>query len=142
MAGLNRKKSLDQSPSPSPFILDVFGRCALPCRIHKIDSDVFVAGAVLENQYLISLPRTKEDMIEFLEDGGLTALLNVKAINVEYARIVKDGLRRAKKEDAKNRMLGIESSRDGREYHGQHTSRETKVRNPWPAKPEEKQKLD
>ncbi|KAF9325916.1 hypothetical protein BG006_010622 [Podila minutissima] len=107
IAGLDRKQS--PYPLPSPLLLDIAGRNALPYKIQKIDDDVFVAGAVMEDKSLISLPRTKEDMVDFLKEGGLTALLSVKALNDEYARIIKDGMRRVKKEEVKNRMLGYGS---------------------------------
>ncbi|KAF9980168.1 hypothetical protein BGZ65_005459 [Modicella reniformis] len=104
MAGLDKKQS--PYPLPSPLLLDIAGRTALPYRIQKIDGDVFVAGAVLEDKDLICLPRTKEEMVDFLKESGLTALLNVKALNDEYVRIIKDGMRRMGREEAKNRMLG------------------------------------
>ncbi|KAI1298874.1 hypothetical protein EDD11_006745, partial [Mortierella claussenii] len=78
MAGLDRKQS--SHPLPSPLLLDIAGRTALPYQIQKIDRDVLVAGAVLKDQDLICLPRTKEDMVDFLKEGGLTALLNAKLI--------------------------------------------------------------
>ncbi|KAG0221610.1 hypothetical protein BGW41_006635 [Actinomortierella wolfii] len=87
------------------------GRTALPYRIRKLEDGIFVAGAVLEDQDLIYLPRAKEDMVEFLREGGLTALLNTKRLNDEYSRTVNDGIRAVKREEAKNRMLGLESSR-------------------------------
>ncbi|KAF9920891.1 hypothetical protein FBU30_009139 [Linnemannia zychae] len=107
MAGLDRKQS--SYPLPSPLLLDIAGRNALPYKIQKINGDVFVAGAVMEDKSLISLPRTKEEMVDFLKEGGLTALLRVKAINDEYAKNIKDGMRKVRKEEAKNRMLGYGS---------------------------------
>ncbi|KAF9933391.1 hypothetical protein FBU30_005600 [Linnemannia zychae] len=112
MAGLDRK--MIPTSLPSPILLDIAGRMALPYKIQKIDSDVFVAGAVLKNQDLIYLPCNKDDMINFLKEGGLTGLLNIKVINAEYTGIIKDGIRRMKREEAKNRMLGCESSHETR----------------------------
>lgn len=76
IAGLDRKQS--PYPLPSPLLLDIAGRNALPYKVQKINSDVFVAGAVMEDKSLISLPRIKEEMVDFLKEGGLTALLRVK----------------------------------------------------------------
>jgi hypothetical protein len=79
-AGLDRRNP--SYPLPSPLLLDIAGRNALPYKVQKINSDVFVAGAVTEDKSLISLPRTKEEMVDFLKEGGLTALLCVK-VSVE-----------------------------------------------------------
>jgi hypothetical protein len=49
MAGLERIASNSLS---SPLLLDIAGRTALPYKIRKIDSDVFVACAVLKDQGL------------------------------------------------------------------------------------------
>ncbi|KAF9555953.1 hypothetical protein EC968_008557 [Mortierella alpina] len=103
LSGLDRETAY---PLPSPLLLDIAGRTALPYKIHKIDPDVFVAGAVVEDKNLICMPRTKEDMVEFLEEGGMSALLNIKLINDEYAATVKQAMRKVKKEEAKNKMLG------------------------------------
>ncbi|KAG9072169.1 hypothetical protein KI688_006393 [Linnemannia hyalina] len=90
MAGLDRRRPV--YPLPSPLLLDIAGRTALPYKIHKINPDVFVAGAVTEKKGLICLPRTKEDMVDFL----------------------REGMRKVKKEEAKNRMLGYDSLDEGR----------------------------
>ncbi|KAG0222150.1 hypothetical protein BGW41_006161 [Actinomortierella wolfii] len=107
IAGLDRKQS--PYPLPSPLLLDIAGRNALPYKVQKINKDVFVAGAVMEDKSLISLPRTKEEMVSFLKEGGLTALLKVKVLNDEYAKCIKDEIQKVKKDEAKNRMLGYGS---------------------------------
>jgi len=76
LAGLDKKQS--SQPLPPPMLLDIAGRTALPYKIQKYDSNVFVAGTVLDEQCLICLPRRKDEIVEFLKEGGLTALLNVK----------------------------------------------------------------
>ncbi|KAG0065326.1 hypothetical protein BGZ89_008413 [Linnemannia elongata] len=48
-------------------------------------------------------------MVDFLKKGGLKALLSVKALNDEYSRIINTGMRRVKKKEAKNCMLGYRS---------------------------------
>ncbi|KAF9542560.1 hypothetical protein EC957_001853 [Mortierella hygrophila] len=107
VAGLDRRRPV--YPLPSLLLLDIAGRTALPYKIHKINLDVFVAGAVREDKGLICLSRKKEDMVDFLREGGMNALLNIKLINGEYAATIKQSMRKVKKEEAKNRMLGYDS---------------------------------
>ncbi|KAG0049067.1 hypothetical protein BGZ83_006074 [Gryganskiella cystojenkinii] len=64
-----------------------------------------VAGAVMEDKNLFCLPRTKEDMVDFLWEGGMSALLNIKLINNEYAATIKQAMRKVKKEEAKNKIF-------------------------------------
>ncbi|KAF9158714.1 hypothetical protein DFQ26_007313, partial [Actinomortierella ambigua] len=112
LGALDRRHST--YPLPSPLLLDIAGRTALPYKILKVEPDVFVAGAVMENKELICLPRSKEDIVDFLKEGGISALLNIKHINDDYAATVKEALRKVKRERNKNKMLGYESLDEGR----------------------------
>jgi hypothetical protein len=76
LGGLDRRQPT--YPLPSPLLLDIAGRAALPYKILKVEPDVFVAGAVMEDKGMICLPRSKEDIVDFLNDGGMSALLNIK----------------------------------------------------------------
>ncbi|KAG0292766.1 hypothetical protein BGZ98_002472 [Dissophora globulifera] len=68
----------------------------------------------MEDKGMICLPRSREDIVDFLHDGGMSALLNVKRINDDYVATVKEAMRKVKKEEAKNKMLGYESLDESR----------------------------
>ncbi|KAG0302596.1 hypothetical protein BGZ98_007372 [Dissophora globulifera] len=62
-------------PRPAPIVLDIIGLRALAYIVQKIEPGVFGAGTVSED--LIELPRAADEVVDFLCNGSMSALLRV-----------------------------------------------------------------
>ncbi|ORZ04314.1 hypothetical protein BCR41DRAFT_199263 [Lobosporangium transversale] len=62
-------------PRPSPIILDIVGSKALAYTVRKFEPGAFGAGAVGDT--MIQIPRHADEIPEFLDGGGLSALLRI-----------------------------------------------------------------
>ncbi|KAF9930193.1 hypothetical protein FBU30_000793 [Linnemannia zychae] len=68
-------------PRPEPIVLDIIGSRALAYITHKIEPGIFVAGSVSEK--LIELPKAVDEVMDFLFNGSMSALLRVE-VNFSY----------------------------------------------------------
>ncbi|KAF9431437.1 hypothetical protein BGZ76_000308 [Entomortierella beljakovae] len=91
-------------PSTSPIVLDIVGPRALIYSVRLLEPHIFGAGAIADE--LIELPRTVDEIGDFLTNGNISALLQVAEQNTAFAGLIKKGFQKAHNGQIRAKMTG------------------------------------